>query len=212
MRTKFLAAVVILVMTVCNVNANLIVNGDFEQGKDVGYTTDYTYFDGGTYPGLYCISTNPYNWSNGYESICDHTSGSGKMMLIDAAGGAGGHTGQTCWSETVAVTQNTGYTFSAWIAQIYFDGTVYSNVQFEINGTVIGSYAVPADTSEWREFTEVWNSGNAVTATIIIRETTGNNAGGNDFALDDIYFAIPEPATTCLLSLGALSLVRRKKH
>ncbi|MCE5339535.1 MAG: PEP-CTERM sorting domain-containing protein [Planctomycetaceae bacterium] len=208
MRTKFLAVVAILVMTVCNVNANLIVNGDFEQGV-YGYTTEYHYNPSGTSPWLYYVGTNPDDWDGGYVSIGDHTSGSGNMMMIDASGGAGGGAGRICWSETVAVTQNTDYTFSAWIAQIYLYG-IYSNVQFEINGTVIGNYEVPTNTSEWREFTEVWNSGSAVAAAIIIRETTGNNGSpGNDFALDDISF-VPEPTTIVLLGFGILLYARKR--
>jgi hypothetical protein len=209
MRTKLLSAIAILVMTVCNVNANLIVNGDFEQGV-YGYTTEYTLYSYEAFPFRYGINTDPQKWDGGFQSFGDHTTGTGNMMLIDASGGANGGAGHICWSETVAVAQNTDYAFSAWIAQIYLYG-IYSNVQFEINGAVIGHYEVPTNITEWREFTEVWNSGNAVAATIIIRETTGNNnRSGNDFAIDDISF-IPEPMTISILAFGSLLLVRRKK-
>jgi hypothetical protein len=201
---KFLSVIAVLVMTVCNVNANLIVNGDFESGV-YGYETEYGYNPSGTSPWLYYVGTNPHNWDGGYVSIGDHTTGSGNMMLIDASGNAGGGAGRICWQETVAVTQNTDYVFSAWIAQIYLNG-IYSNVQFEINGTIIGDYAVPTSTSQWRQFTRIWNSDNSVAATIIIRETTGDNGRpGNDFALDDISF-IPEPTTICLLGIGGILL------
>jgi hypothetical protein len=209
MRTKFLAAVVILVMTVCGAQANLIVNGDFESGV-YGYTTEYTLYSYGAFPFRYGINTKPGQWDYHFESFGDHTSGSGNMMLIDASGGASGGAGRICWSETVGVAQNTDYTFSAWIAQILAYG-IYSDVQFEINGTVIGNYAVPVSNTEWRQFTEVWNSGSATAATIVIREITGDNgSSGNDFALDDIYLDVPEPATICLLGIGILSSRRRK--
>jgi len=210
MRTKFLVMSVVLAVAVCGAEANLIVNGDFEQGV-YGYTTEYTLYSYGAFPFRYGINTSPYNWDNGFQSFGDHTSGSGNMMLIDASGGASGGAGRICWSQTVSVKPNTDYTFSAWIAQIYLNG-IYSNVQFEINGTVIGSYDVPTNTTEWREFTNVWNSGSATAATIIIRETTGNNSrAGNDFALDDILF-IPEPMTLALFAAGMFLPLRKRQH
>jgi hypothetical protein len=205
MRTKFLAAVVILVMTVCNVNANLIVNGDFEQGN-TGFSTQYTYTVNGTYPNQYSINTNPKNWYNGYWSFGDHTTGNGKMLLIDAAGPAGGTTGQTCWGQNVAVSSNKDYIFSAWIARI--SSGVSSTVRFSINGVTIGT--VVSNSSGWLQVTNTWNSGLNTTASIVICETTGNNSSGNDFALDDISF-IPEPTTIAILTFGMLFARARKK-
>jgi hypothetical protein len=210
MKTRLLFTVVFLfVLGAGNAQANLIVNGDFEQGV-YGYTTEYALYSSGAFPFRYGINTDPKKWDGGFQSFGDHTTGTGNMMLIDASGGASGGAGRICWSETVAVAQNTDYAFSAWIAQIYLYG-IYSNVQFEINGAVIGHYEVPTNITEWRQFTELWNSGDATAATIIIRETTGNNSrSGNDFAIDDISF-IPEPMTISILAFGSLLVARKKK-
>ena len=202
MRTKFRAMIVILVLTVCNAKANLIVNGDFESGN-TGFSTQYTYTENGTWPGRYSINTNPWNWDGSYHSFGDHTSGSGKMLLIDAAGPAGGTTGQTCWGQNIAVSNNKDYIFSAWIARIC-DG-VGSTLKFSINGATIGTVVITSSSSGWFQFTNTWNSGLNTTASIVICETTGNNSSGNDFALDDISF-IPEPATMLIFGLGLLVL------
>ena len=196
-------------LLVIPVGANLIINGDFEQGN-TGFSTAYTYNASSTYPFRYCIKTNPHAWDGGYASFGDHTTGSGNMMLIDASGNAAGGAGQICWSQTVAVLANMDYTFSAWIAQIYLNGLA-SNIEFSINGVSVGTFLVPTTTPEWQQFTTTWNAGSAATAVIAIRETTGNNTSpGNDFALDDISL-IPEPATMLLLGLGAIALLRKRK-
>ncbi|TNF49359.1 MAG: T9SS type B sorting domain-containing protein, partial [Bacteroidetes bacterium] len=61
--------------------------------------------------------------------------------------------------------------------------------QFSINGTNISNpFTAPAATGVWDEFYAVWNSGVSTSATIcIVNQNT--SAGGNDFGLDDIFFA-----------------------
>jgi hypothetical protein len=132
-------------------------------------------------------------------------------LLIDASGGARGGAGQICWSQTVAVLANVDYTISAWIAQIYLNGRV-SNMEFSINGAAIGTCTTLQYDTTWQQFTTTWNSGSATMAVIAIRELTGNNSSaGNDFAMDDISFMMPEPATMALLGLGGLMLRWKKK-
>jgi hypothetical protein len=199
-----LTTAALFLMAVGIAEANLVANGDFELGN-TGFFTAYDYIANGSFPSQYSINTNPHNWAGGYQSFGDHTTGSGNMMLIDAAGGASGGAGRTCWSETITVSTNTDYTFSAWIAQIYLNGLT-SNIEFSINGSVIGTYIVPTTTTTWYEFAKDWNSGSVTQATITIRETTGDNSyPGNDFALDDIAF-VPEPATIALLGIGGILL------
>ncbi len=68
---------------------NLITNGDFESGN-TGFTTEYTYLDpsktgtwtlGPEY--MYTVGTDPHLYHSAWASFGDHTSGSGKMMIVN---------------------------------------------------------------------------------------------------------------------------------
>ncbi|HCP15405.1 MAG TPA: hypothetical protein DIT32_06550 [Peptococcaceae bacterium] len=69
--------------------ANLITNGDFE-GGNTGFDTEYTYLDpantgtwtlGPEY--MYTVSTNPHDYHSAWAAFGDHTSGTGKMMIVN---------------------------------------------------------------------------------------------------------------------------------
>ena len=69
--------------------SNLIVNGDFESGN-TGFGTEYSYLDpsntgpwtlGPEY--LYTVSTDPSLYHSAWSSFGDHTSGTGKMMIVN---------------------------------------------------------------------------------------------------------------------------------
>jgi hypothetical protein len=71
------------------VSGNLITNGDFEAGN-TGFTTEYNYLNpsntgtwtlGPEY--LYTIGTNPNLYHSAWASFGDHTSGFGKMMIVN---------------------------------------------------------------------------------------------------------------------------------
>ena len=88
MKTKtFFIVFLFIILLVSDVQANLIVNGSFENGN-YGYTTGYIYDnnlgDEGIYDsGKYCIGTDPSNTSIAWPSFGDHTTGSGKMMIVN---------------------------------------------------------------------------------------------------------------------------------
>jgi gliding motility-associated-like protein len=94
---------------------------------------------------------------------------------------------QSIWCQTVTVVPHMTYAFSAWLAS----ATALSPaiLDFTVNGVSLGSpLNAPSGTGIWAQFTAVWNSGTATTATICI--TNLNPAeNGNDFALDDIVFS-----------------------
>lgn len=163
--------------------ANLITNGNFSAGN-TGFTSDYEYLpSSGVDPGKYNVSGNITAWHPGMANCSDHTTGSGNMMMVNGAAIAG----EKVWSQTVTVTPNTNYAFSAWLQHI--TSVNPARLQFSINGNPIGSVFVANNTScIWEQFYEVWNSGNNTTAIIsIINQNIV--AFGNDFALDDIEFA-----------------------
>ncbi|MEO1261151.1 MAG: gliding motility-associated C-terminal domain-containing protein [Bacteroidota bacterium] len=167
---------------------NLVVNGDFSGGNS-GFTTDYTFNANPSITanplneGQYSIGTNPAPMHINWVNCGDHTTGSGNMMLVN------GHEtpGQNVWCQTVTVTPNTDYIFSAWVTSVDPNGPC--EIQFNINGSPLGAgnLALSA-TCTWLNFYEPWNSGAITTATICI-EDLNTAVPGNDFAIDDIVFA-----------------------
>ncbi|MFI5195788.1 MAG: gliding motility-associated C-terminal domain-containing protein [Chitinophagales bacterium] len=166
---------------------NLVYNGDFSLGN-TGFTSTYTYVSGPSSlvpEGTYAITTNPILDHPGAVSFGDHTTGTGNMMAINGAS-----TATSVWCQTIPVTPNTDYTFSAWVAN-WSTADVGPGVpilQFMINGVLLGTPdAITSAPGVWVNFYATWNSGASTTATICIYdECTALN--GNDFALDDISF------------------------
>jgi hypothetical protein len=89
---------------------NLITNGGFEAGN-TGFTTEYTYLDpsvtgGWTLgpPFMFTIGTNPglYHsaWMPGFG---DHTSGAGKMMIVNGTSSEAGAPNKLVWGQNVTL-------------------------------------------------------------------------------------------------------------
>lgn len=168
---------------------NLIVNGDFESGNS-DFTSDYTYNPGDLVPeGVYDVLDNPQNSHTGFAPCNDHTSGSGNMMAVNGAG----IPNSNVWCQTVSVTPNSQYVFSAWVTTLVASSP--AQLQFSINGSPLGPiFSAPGGTCNWQDFFATWNSGSNSSATIcIVNQNTA--LGGNDFALDDLVFA-----PTCLVT------------
>ncbi len=165
---------------------NLIGNGDFGSGN-LGFTSSYGYGTGGTWgllsnSGEYAIDTNPFNTHVNFASFGDHTTGTGNMMVVNGASTAN----VNIWCQTIAVTPNTLYDFSAWGATCVASAPAI--LQFAINGNLIGTpLALPLTTGVWTQFHATWNSGTNTSITICITDQA-TAASGNDFAIDDIAF------------------------
>jgi len=167
---------------------NLIANGSFSIGN-VGFTSAYSYVPSSTSAlvpsGLYTITTDPA-LDNPFatDSFGDHTTGMGNMLAINGAS-----TPINVWCETIPVTPNTNYDFSAWFANWSSDTT--SNlpiIQFEVNGILIGTpFDFPHPDGVWTQFFTTWNSGTSTSASICINDQQ-TASFGNDFAIDDISF------------------------
>jgi len=166
----------------------LVDNGAFTLGN-VGFTSSYTYVSSGAGElvpeDVYAIVTNPFGPHPAACSFGDHTTGTGNMMAINGAS-----TPISVWCETIPVTPNTNYDFSAWVANWSAAdvGTGVPLLQFQINGTLIGTAdAITSACGVWVNFFATWNSGINTTANICIYDEC-IAADGNDFALDDISF------------------------
>ena len=174
------------------VSNELVVNGDFSSGN-TGFSSAYGYAAPATNSlvpeGLYSVYTNPnFTHSNFWGK--DHTTNTGNMMIIN---GSGSNPPVAVWQETTPVVPGINYYFSAWAISLN-SVPPYAQLQFNVNGTLVGTTAVlPARAQNnnapynWVQFYGMWNSGSATTATIQIVDLQ-TAIGGNDFGLDDISF------------------------
>ena len=192
--------------------AELLTNGNFEDGN-TGFYSEYSYSPGNYWPeGVYGIDTNPQNGHGLFSSFGDHTYGEGRMMVVNGTGTEN----TVVWGQGgIAVAQNTDYTFSFWLGSAY--PTSPAILATRINGMWQSPDAnANGDTPGWTQFSYVWNSGLNTSATV---ELINRNLefSGNDFVLDDISLsgaAVPEPATWAMMITGfgaAGAMMRRRR-
>ncbi|MGA2753897.1 MAG: hypothetical protein ABSE53_09015 [Terracidiphilus sp.] len=190
-----IGALVLLAMALAvgaQTSQNLVINGDFENGN-TGFNTGYSIGDVAN-PGGYAIGTNPSTAPGAFGDWCncgDHTSGTGKMMIVNGATDAT----LPVWEETVAVTPSTEYTFSYWGAEVDHDSSSLPHLALKINGAVIGSSTFPEyppdNGGHWQNYKFTWKSGSSKSADLALYDLN-TDASWNDFALDDISFsAVP---------------------
>ncbi|MCC6279599.1 MAG: gliding motility-associated C-terminal domain-containing protein [Saprospiraceae bacterium] len=173
----------VLTATALDASINLIDNGDFELGVG-GFSSDYINNPGDLWPeGVFDVLTNPNAAHPNFPACGDHTTGSGNMMAVNGSNIAG----VDVWCQTVTVSPNTQYVFTAWATALVASSP--ARLQFSINGVNLGTiFNVSSQTCVWQNFYALWNSGPSTSATIcIVNQNTA--VSGNDFALDDIVFS-----------------------
>lgn len=163
---------------------NLITNGDFEKGFE-NFSSDYVYGVNTLKYGYYVIGTNPYSYGPSWaRNFTDHTTGSGKMMIIDGSEVLN----QDVYRTTVSVLAGENYVFSTWLKNVKSDLTNPAKLRFYVNGQAMGSLNLPAGETEWVYYSTFWTATTDTTITISIKNQ--NTSGiGNDFAIDDMTFA-----------------------
>ena len=172
-------------------NTELVANGDFESGN-VSFTSAYSFRSnpspggsGNLQEGQYTINSDPTKTHQCFSNCRDKTSGSGKMMIFNGSK----FPNVNIWTQTINVTPNTDYAFSAWLQNVTCPPYGYNaELQFSINSSLIGNvFRSDSAVCVWKQFYQIWNSGSNTTATIsIVNQYTSSD--GNDFALDDISF------------------------
>jgi len=166
---------------------NTIINGDFENG-DTDFTTDYILGTVSCYgagyldcEGTYGIVTDPNLGHTNFASCGDHTTGSGNMMVVNGA-----QDFQNIWCQEVSVTSGVSYVFSAWATSV--NGSSPAILQYSIDGMLLGdNFNLSSALCQWQEFNELWVAPSTTTLEICVTNQN-TSTGGNDFALDDIFF------------------------
>ena len=166
----------------------MIINGDFSSGN-TGFITNHQFLASAPVGGAqnaYGVVANPQAWFNAFTNCGDHTSGTGKMMVVDGATSAN----SIVWRQNVPVVNNRVYNLSFWVQSVV--NTNPANIEVFINGVSVGFRLAPTDivcTSplRWVQFTYAWNSLTNNNANIVLYNRN-INSGGNDFAIDDIAF------------------------
>lgn len=197
-----------LLAVVCAVNQahaiNLITNGDFEAGN-TGFSSDYIFTNSNSAEGQYTVSSMPSSFNGAFFNIADHTSGTGKYLVVNGATSGS----PKLWRQTVAVTPGLDYTFAGFYSTAVGGGP--ANLQLLINGQNVGSdFTLPNNVGNWIGQTQTWNSGTATSATLELLNTN-LSFFPNDFYVDDLSFApVPEPASLAVLSAALVALARRR--
>ena len=199
-------AIVFIILGNCQLNAQILSNGDFESGgSGVGFLVhDYTLINplnGTSNPGFYGRTTNPTIMNSTYISGGDHTTGTGNMLVFDGATAGNkffwttGNTGGAIGGFTAGTT----YTFSYWIKSVSNavtdDSSTRANIGVffvnanGINPTNLNNLA-PLPSEGWKKISYSF----VATANNVMVRLRTINAGpiGNDFAVDD--FSITEGA------------------
>ena len=173
------------------ITGGLVTNGNFSSGNS-GFSSNYVLGTGGTYgalsnPGTYSVTTNPRLGHSNFAIFGDHTTGTGNMMVCNGSAVAN----DIVWTQTITLTPNTNYNFSAWVASAWgpLSSGSQAQLQFSINGVLIGPiFNAPLTAGTWSNFYVNWNSGSATSAVITIVDQNITAVGANDFVLDDINF------------------------
>ncbi|MDZ4851880.1 MAG: putative Ig domain-containing protein [Pirellulaceae bacterium] len=160
---------------------NLLKNNDFENGL-IGFTTDLISGNVGQLEGVYVIGTNPRSHNGAYGNFGDHTSGTGKMMIINGATNSNGDV----LTQRIEVVPNTQYQFGLWAASAFSVNP--AELQFYVNDQLIGaSLPLSSEVGKWQFLSATWDSGAATSAKISVRNHVDIRFG-NDFVIDDLEF------------------------
>ena len=207
---KLILSICIIVCAVKGYTQNLINNGSFEYGgpglgfwiDGQGYIELTEPFSGNSSAGNFAFVDNPQAMNNNFfSSSGDHTTGEGKMMVIDGntTGGqqrfwkAGDNGGGIC-NLNVGET----YFFSYWIQTVsnavsgesqLADIGVFINNASNVTLT-FGTTLAPLPNFGWQKVSYSFVASSACVNIELYNNNT--NAIGNDFAIDDIKL-IPPP-------------------
>ncbi len=217
------SALLSLLLIASNLRANLIVNGDFESGN-TGFTSDYafkaTYYppdmlDAGQYQIVQDITQAHPLWGN-------LTAQSGTNFF--AANGSV-DTNLSPWIQTITVNPGDIVTSTA-NAPVYYRFQAYIANLYPANPPQLAFEMSLNNSGTWQELTTSLAPGNVDVWDLTYRDgyftfapttisfrlrNTVPEGGGNDFAVDSIYFGLStnapayDPYTTPINSIGPIN-------
>jgi|GEM_PF-5787162 len=191
---------------------DLVVNGNFEQGVGVGYTSSYPIVPPPPpTDGLHCVVQSAAQLNTNFSGV-DHTFGNGTGNMLFMGGSS--IVPNDVWCTNVNVAPNTNYVFSAWVNNAInpaiFSAQAHPEFQLVINGNVFSAITViPHLPDVWVQLTLNWNSGSTGGPIPVCLQSVEPSGYGNDFFVDDISFTTivtsPCPPDTLFFDVGDLN-------
>jgi hypothetical protein len=183
---------------------NQVQNGSFTYANTAINTEygHYTTTPKGSNPDEYTVNTNASDFNSMFDLPAEHTSNGGNMLIVD-----GSLSKAIVWYQTISITANTDYVFSAWAANATYSSPTL-NFSIVSNGnttSVVSDVTLYNYSGTWQYLSGTWHSDNTGTAVIkIVDDNT--DKGGNDFAIDDIVFA-PVYRQNFIVNYNALPVI-----
>jgi hypothetical protein len=199
-----------LIVTVGSVHANLIINGDFEDNTAVSttYNMSNTTFNSTVANATAFGTSEEIDLVTGSDFGIEPQSGNWKLGLHQRTNGP---TKVDAFSLNLSSPVVTGNSYSLQFFAAGLSNEPLGPVQIGLSnsatnfGTLIFS-GTPAGTNSWTQFDHDFVAPvNALYLTV--RNTTIDDM----FAFVDNFTLVPEPTTVALLTLGALTALRRRK-
>lgn len=171
-------------------SVQLIVNGDFELGNKVGFSSDYKRSDTLNKNTGYSVLPRHPKSGSAYVKKRDKTSGNGNMLLVDCSKDSS----KAFYRTNLYPTKGVTYTFSLWVCNIHKEfanpvpDTLESTtgwIQIDLgDSSILGEYKVPLDT-QWHQVIIPWTAPSSDMVQLAIR-SKNTSVEGNDIAVDDI--------------------------
>ena len=184
-KLKYLIPMMIFVITLSGKSQaqcpNLIKNGDFSLGN-TGFTSDLAYQGNACAAGHYFVGTKFTDECSGWNSSLnpnqnDHTTGSGKFLIIDG----NNKNAADVWKKSLSNVCKGDYTLSFWAKNVYGAGGAFP-LGVYINGVLVTTVTI--NTAGWTQYTVSWSG---APTSIALRQMTAGEK--RDFGIDDIYLA-----------------------
>ncbi len=176
---KIPLTILLNLLTLNQLLAQTFLNADFESGN-TGFTSDYQFAGSNSTEGEFTVRSDPQNWNGLFVNFGDHTTGSGKMLVVNGATSGN----PAIWRQTISLGANTSYCFRAWTGTAVSGGP--ANLMLRINGSQVGpSFVLPASADSWVLWEQPWTSSAA--ASYIFEIVNANTSiFPNDFYVDDV--------------------------